>query len=223
MSKALGALPTLHWPTAAAKLTKHDPILATLITRFPTTGLTSRGEAFTTLVRAIVGQQISVKAADTVWARLSALTPITPQALQVLSPETLRTAGLSGQKIRYIHGLAAGFLGGTVHPAAWPTLPDDTIIAELTRLPGIGRWTAEMFLIFNLLRPNVLPLDDLGLLKAVTKHYPQAPALGPQKGLAKWRPVQAWLKTHAAAHWQPYTSVATWYLWRSLDPAEVAY
>jgi DNA-3-methyladenine glycosylase II len=212
----------LHWPTACAALTQADPTLGALIAQHPTGQLTSRGEPFTTLVRSIVGQQISVLAADAVWARLTALTPLQPELLLALPPEALRSVGLSGQKIRYIHGLAHGFHHGTVHPHRWPEMPDDAIIAELTQLPGIGRWTAEMFLMFNLLRPDVLPLDDIGLLKGALKLYPQAPLPGPQKGTAKYRPLQHWLQQHAE-RWRPHRSVATWFLWRSLDPTDVAY
>jgi DNA-3-methyladenine glycosylase II len=201
-------LPPAYWNTAKAELAAHDAVLGRIIAAYPADQyLTGRGDAFHTLMRSIVGQQISVKAADAVWTRLESLTAIEPQAMLVLDEQALRGAGLSRQKVKYVHAIARGFVDGTVHPSLWQNWKDEQIITELVKLPGIGRWTAEMFLIFHLLRPDVLPLADLGLLKAFEMQHQK-----PREQLAQY-----------AECWQPYRTVATWYLWRSLDPVVVAY
>jgi len=181
--------------------------------------LTSRGDPFSTLARSIVGQQISVKAADAVWGRLAAACPqMTPAAVLRRRASTLRGCGLSERKVEYLRDLAAHFADGRVEPDSFAAMSDEAIIERLTDIRGIGRWTAEMFLIFNLLRPNVLPLDDLGLLKAVSLHYLDGV---PTRDLLT-RPGREQVRRLAAA-WNPWSSVATWYLWRSLDPVPVEY
>jgi DNA-3-methyladenine glycosylase II len=208
-----------YWSRARRALVAADPTLARIIRRHPRAALVSRGDPFATLARSIVGQQISVKAADAVWARLLAACPqLAPHALLRRRATTLRGCGLSERKVEYLRDLAAHFVEGKVDPSRYGVLDDEAIIAELTAIRGIGRWSAEMFLIFNLLRPNVLPLDDLGLLKAVSLHYLDgAPAAALLKGDGRRR-VQA-----LAGAWAPWCSVATWYLWRSLDPVAVEY
>jgi DNA-3-methyladenine glycosylase II len=208
-----------YWPRARRALMAADPVLARIIRRHPRVALASRGDPFSTLARSIVGQQISVKAADAVWRRFSAACPsLTPPAVLRRRASTLRGCGLSERKVEYLRDLAAHFADGRVEPASFAAMDDEAIIARLTDIRGIGRWTAEMFLIFNLLRPNVLPLDDLGLLKAVSLHYldgvPTRELLARQ-GRERVRSL--------AAAWQPWSSVATWYLWRSLDPVPVEY
>ncbi|MBS4095784.1 MAG: DNA-3-methyladenine glycosylase 2 family protein [Sulfuricella sp.] len=201
-----------YWEAAGAELTRNDPVLAAIIRRYPGMNLRSRGDAFQTLARAIVGQQISVKASETVWGRFAALFPeIVPAAVAAAVPEDLQGCGLSRRKTEYIQDLAGHFHSGALDPARWESMDDEAIIAELTEVRGIGRWTAEMFLIFNLLRPDVLPLDDIGLQKAVARHYGNSEV-----------PSRARLREIAAA-WAPWRSVATWYLWRSLDPEPVEY
>jgi DNA-3-methyladenine glycosylase II len=161
-----------YWDQAARELADRDPVLGELIERFP--GLTprSRGNAFSTLARAIVGQQISVRAAESVWQRFVAVVgAVAPPAVVRRSHDELRAAGLSRQKITYLRDLAGHFLAGTVSVEHWSGLDDEALVAELTQVRGVGRWTAEMFLIFHLQRPNVPPLDDLGLRKAVSVHY----------------------------------------------------
>ncbi|MFZ2620692.1 MAG: DNA-3-methyladenine glycosylase 2 family protein [Alphaproteobacteria bacterium] len=198
-----------YWDEAKITLAQADPVLGGIMAHYHgTEGLTNRGNAFETLVRAVVGQQISVKAADSVWGKLSGAVEIAPPALMAATVEQLRGCGLSGQKVKYIQGIAAAFAEEKIHPAKWQSWDDAAIMAELIGLPGIGRWTAEMFVMFHLLRPNVLPLADLGLVKAFEMHYQQ-----PRTALA----------AHAERYWQPYCTVATWYLWRSLDPVPVAY
>jgi DNA-3-methyladenine glycosylase II len=201
-------------------LAGQDAVLAQLIAQFPGSVVKSRGAALETLQRAIVGQQISVKAADAVWHRCVALLghPNDPAAWLAPADEGLRACGLSGQKVRYVRGIAQAFAAGQLHPHRWPTMPDTAVLTELVALPGVGVWTAEMFLMFHLTRPDVLPLGDLGLINAFKKHY------GAQwKTPTDLRGWQGRLSRHAAKHWVPYRSVATWYLWRSLDPHEVGY
>jgi len=188
-----------------------------LIAAYPGLHLTSRGDPFTTLARAIVGQQISLKAAQTVWERLlkacgsSDPLPLDPLKVQRKRIATLRACGLSERKAEYIRDLARHFVSARLDPRAWPALDDESLIAALVDVKGIGRWTAEMFLMFHEMRANVLPVDDIGLQKAAAIYYfeGERPSLDELRALGE--------------RWQPYRSVATWYLWRSLDPIPVAY
>ncbi len=202
-----------YWDDAVAELMDRDRILRRLIPEHPEVHLASRGEPFLTLVRAVVGQQISVKAADAVWGRFTGLVGECPQPDDVMAqaPDALRGVGLSRRKVEYVLDLAAHFAAGQVHPAQWADMPDEAIIRELTAIRGIGRWTAEMFLIFNLRRPDILPLDDVGLLKAISLHY------------FSGEPVSRFEAREVAQAWRPWSTVATWYLWRSLDPVAVEY
>ncbi len=158
-----------YWDDALAQLVKRDRILKKIIPQFPDIWLTTRGNPFITLARSICGQQISVKAAESVWQRvlLECGKRPTPAAVQKAGLERLRAAGLSGRKAEYILDLSTHFSDKLVQPSKWAHMPDEDIIEELTAIRGIGRWTAEMFLIFNLQRPDVLPLDDVGLLNAI--------------------------------------------------------
>jgi DNA-3-methyladenine glycosylase II len=202
-----------YWDRARRALRRSDPVMAAIIERHPRVHLVPRGDAFQTLARAIVGQQISVKAAQSVWNRVAASVPaVAPQAVLALDRAALRGCGLSDRKVEYIADLARHFADGTIRFAKWPEMSDEEeVIGELVQVRGIGRWTAEMFLIFNLLRPDVLPLDDLGLQRAVSVAYRSG------------RKVSAGAIRRLARAWQPWRSVATWYLWRSLDPVPVEY
>ncbi|MBX3623888.1 MAG: DNA-3-methyladenine glycosylase 2 family protein [Rhizobacter sp.] len=178
--------------------------------------LQSRGDAFTTLARSIVGQQISVKAAQAVWDRFVALmdgapTRVLPAAVAQIEAAVLRSAGLSARKVEYLLDLAQHFESGKVHVRQWQQMDDEAIIEELVAIRGIGRWTAEMFLIFHLMRPNVLPLDDVGLIKGISINY------------FSGEPVSRAEAREVGDAWAPFRSVATWYIWRSLDPLPVAY
>jgi DNA-3-methyladenine glycosylase II len=202
-----------YWDAAVAHLMRRDRIMKKLIPKFPNISLVSRGNPFMTLARSIVGQQISVKAAESVWQRLlleCGKRP-TPASVQKAGVERLRAAGLSGRKAEYILDLSTHFSEQLVHPKKWAAMDDESVIAELTAIRGIGRWTAEMFLIFNLQRPDILPLDDAGLLKAISLHY------------FSGEPVSRFEAREVAQGWQPWSTVATWYLWRSLDPVPVEY
>lgn len=202
-----------YWDEALAHLVKRDRILRKIIPKHPEVHLLTRGEPFATLARAVVGQQISVKAADTVWERcLSVCTRrATPAAFTRAGIEGLRSAGLSQRKAEYLLDLAAHFQQGLVHPKQWDAMADEEVITELTAIRGIGRWTAEMFLIFNLRRPDILPLDDVGLLRAISLHY------------FSGEPVSRFEAREVAQAWKPWCTVATWYLWRSLDPVPLEY
>lgn len=201
-----------YWPQATRELAARDAVLRELIARFDGLALGSRGDAFSTLARSIVGQQISVKAAQSVWDRLAArLTGVTPAAVHAARRTSLRACGLSGRKALYLKDLAQRFVSGQLDAGRWPQLDDEALIAELTQVKGIGRWTAEMFLIFHMTRPDVLPLADLGLRRAMSLHYNRG------------RPMPMRRMRGTAANWAPWRSVATWYLWRSLDPVPVEY
>jgi DNA-3-methyladenine glycosylase II len=201
-----------YWQQATSELAERDAVLRGLIERFRGLALASRGDAFSTLARSIVGQQISVKAAQSVWDKLAArLETVTPDSVARARRPTLRGCGLSGQKADYLKDLARKFLGGKLDPGHWTALEDELLIVELTQVKGIGRWTAEMFLMFYLARPDVLPVADLGLQRAMRLHYNRGRALS----VARMHKI--------GAVWAPWRSVATWYLWRSLDPIPVEY
>ncbi len=183
-----------------------------LIAAYPGVALASRGDPFSTLARSIVGQQISVLAADAVWQRFVArVSTVSPERVLACGVAGLSGCGLSQRKIEYLNDLAVHFIDGRLQPAQWRALDDEALIATLCTVRGIGRWTAEMFLIFNLLRQDVFPLDDIGLQRAVFTRY--------FNGERQSRAVLA----NFGERWRPWRSVATWYLWRSLDPLPVAY
>ncbi|OGA21409.1 MAG: DNA-3-methyladenine glycosylase [Betaproteobacteria bacterium RIFCSPLOWO2_02_FULL_67_26] len=201
-----------YWTQATRELAERDAVLRELVGRFQGLALGSRGDAFSTLARSIVGQQISVKAAQSVWDRLAGrLGAVTPESLARSRKPALRNCGLSGQKAGYLKDLAGKFLDGTLDPGSWHALEDEALILELTQVRGIGRWTAEMYLMFHLARPDVLPLADLGLQRAMRLHYNRGRSLS----IARMQRI--------GATWTPWRSVATWYLWRSLDPIPVEY
>jgi DNA-3-methyladenine glycosylase II len=216
LKSAVVAVTPTYWDEACKHLARRDRVMKKLIPRFGEARLQSRGDAFTTLARSIVGQQISVKAAQSVWDRFAALlaappAKLPPQSVLELKTDAMRTAGLSARKVEYLHDLARHFADGTVHVRQWQQMDDEQIIDELVAIRGIGRWTAEMFLIFHLMRPNVLPLDDLGLLKGISMNY------------FSGEPVTRVEAREVGDAWAPYRSVATWYIWRSLDPLPVEY
>ncbi len=201
-----------YWERAKRELGRRDEIMRVIMRRHPRIHLVSRGDPFQTLARSIVGQQISVRAAQAVWERISAaLVEVTPNAAIEVGATRLLACGLSRRKVEYVLDLAGHFASGRVVPQRWSAMEDEQVITELVDVRGIGRWTAEMFLIFNLLRPDVLPVDDLGLQRAVSLSY------------RRGRRVSETVLRRIAIAWQPWRSVATWYLWRSLDPVPVEY
>lgn len=200
------------WAQACRALARRDPVLDARIRQAGSERLTSKGDPFRTLVRSIVGQQISVKAADAIWRRLMMVCPdCRPAQIVAIDEASLASCGLSKRKVDYLQDLAFHFLTRKIRFDCWKGMTDEEVIADLVQVRGIGRWTAEMFLIFNLLRPNVLPLDDAGLQKAVSTLY------------FSGEPVSRSDIRKIAAHWEPWCSVATWYLWRSLTPLPVEY
>jgi DNA-3-methyladenine glycosylase II len=209
--QAVQAFPD-YWADACKHLMKKDRVMKRLIPQFGDAQLSSRGDAFSTLARSIVGQQISVKAAQTVWDRFALLPKkMIPSAVLKLKVDDMRGAGLSARKVEYLIDLALHFSDGRLDVDGWSAKDDEAIITELVAIRGIGRWTAEMFLIFHQMRPNVLPLDDIGLINGISKAY------------FSGEPVCRNEVREVAAAWAPYCTVATWYIWRSLDPLPVEY
>ena len=195
-----------YWDEATKHLAKRDKVLRRLIKRFPDPEFVTRGDAFQALARAIVGQQLSVKAAQTIWQRFAVLAgEVKPACVVGLTDESLRGVGFSWQKARYVKDLAGRFVSGAVKPRRWPRMDDEAIIEELVEVKGIGRWTVEMFLMFHLKRPDVLPVDDLGLRRAMERAYNGGEELTRDEMRA------------IGAPWAPYRSVGSWYLWRSLE------
>ena len=236
----MNALKPDYWEAACEHLARSDRVMKRLIPLFGGACLQTRGDAFTTLARSIVGQQISVKSAQAVWDRFLEvakrshavqLAPTLDQdgtdalarqmasvghvldASQILKLkiDDMRSAGLSARKVEYLVDLALHFDNGSLNATAWQSMDDEAIIAALVAIRGIGRWTAEMFLIFHLMRPNVLPLDDVGLIKGISRNYFSGEAVSRSDA------------REVAGPWAPYCSVATWYIWRSLDPVPVEY
>jgi DNA-3-methyladenine glycosylase II len=212
--------PPIYWEDACKHLSRRDRVMKKLIPRFGDACLRSRGDAFTTLARSIVGQQISVKAAQSVWDRFALAvaagsdtpaTRLSVAGVQAMATLQMREAGLSARKCEYLLDLARHFADGRVHVDQWQTMDDEAIIEELVAIRGIGRWTAEMFLIFHLMRPNVMPLDDVGLIKGISVNY------------FSGEPVSRAEAREVGEAWAPFRSVATWYIWRSLDPLPVEY
>ena len=200
------------WEDACKHLMKKDRVMKRLIPQFKDSSLQTRGDAFVTLARSIVGQQISVKAAQTVWDRFAVLPKkMTPRNVLKLKVDDMRAAGLSARKVESLVDLSLNFDNNSLTLQRWDAMEDEEIIAQLVAIRGIGRWTAEMFLIFHMLRPNVLPLDDVGLINGISRNYFSGEAVSRSDA------------REVAAAWAPYCSVATWYIWRSLDPAPVAY
>ncbi|CAG1001486.1 DNA-3-methyladenine glycosylase [Burkholderiales bacterium] len=209
------------WDEAAAELARRDRVMRRLVRAYPGASLKRRNDAFTALARAITGQQISVKAADAIWRRLlataapeaasKAFPRLAPERVAALPPAALRAAGFSQRKAGYLADLAAHFASGRLDPRGWKRLDDEALIGALVEVRGIGRWTAEMFLMFHELRPDVLPVGDLGLRNAIAQHYRRGAAMT----LDEIRAV--------AEAWRPWRSAATWYLWRSLDPLPIEY
>ena len=197
-----------YWEQAKKELSKADPIMKKLIASYPGEGITTRGDAFGTLVRSIIGQQVSVKAAEAITQRLEKLmNTLLPEDFLKIEPELLRSAGLSRQKIVYLTELSRRYLESPFNRKTFDKMSDEEVVTFLTSFKGIGKWTAEMFLLFFLVRPDIFPVQDIGLQKAIKKQY------------NKDKPTLERL----SKKWQPYRTVATWYLWRSLDTIAVAY
>ena len=200
------------WEKAKKVLISKDKKLGKIISNYPKDFLFSKSDPFYTLARSIVGQQISVKAAQAVWNKIeNKAERIEPNYISKMHFMSLKSCGLSRQKIKYLKSLSASFVNKEIIPNKWSNFSDEKIIDDLIKIKGIGRWTAEMFLIFNLCRPDIFPADDLGLIKGICNCYNLKYPI---------------TKEHAikmSEKWKPFRSVATWYFWRSLDPIPVEY
>ena len=203
---------TPYWEEACKALKQADPTLGDLIRASRGSVLRPRNDPFFSLARSIVAQQISVSAAEAVWRKfLTHVGEITPGAVVCQTEDTLHKCGLSRPKARYLLGLAEHFTNGAFDQRAWHRMDDEAVIEDLIQVKGIGQWTAEMFLIFYLLRPDVLPISDTGIQRAVANHFNQGIRPTPDE------------ITVIAQPWRPWRSVASWYLWRSLDATPVEY
>jgi len=219
VKKALVDFKKIDLPPYARAALQHlrrvDPVLARIIGQVGPFRAAHRPERFQALVRAIIFQQLAGRAAQAIYNRFVKATGgsrfPTPRQVLAASDDDLRGAGLSRGKMAYIRDLAAKVAGGEINFRRFAKIDDEEIIEELTRVKGIGRWTAEMFLIFNLSRPDVLPLDDLGLIRAISINY------------FSGEPVTRSEAREVAANWEPWRTVATWYMWRSLDPLPADY
>ena len=200
------------WETAKKDLIRKDKQLGKIILNYPRDFLFSKSDPFYTLARSIVGQQISVSAAQAVWERFEKKAVIMkPKMVKRMHYMSLKSCGLSRQKITYLKSLSSAFIEKQIQPLKWKSFNDEEIIDELIKVKGIGRWTAEMFLIFNLCRPDIFPVDDIGLIKGICKCYNYKYPIAKEHALK------------ISKKWKPWRSVATWYFWRSLDPIPVEY
>ena len=202
----------IFWETAKKDLIKKDKTLGKIIQNYPGDFLFTKEDPFYTLARSIVGQQISVSAAQAVWNRFEKkVKTVNPKAVKNIHHMKLKACGLSRQKISYLRSLSSAFVEKKIQPEKWSFLENEIIIEELTQIKGIGQWTAEMFLIFNLCRPDIFPVDDIGLIKGICNCYNLE------------YPITKDYASKLSKKWKPWRSVATWYFWRSLDPIPVEY
>ena len=199
----------VEWDKAVTDLSKSDDIIAKIITDYPKERMEMKNDTLHTLVRSVVGQQISVRAADAIWNRLDEAcnNSITENNLLKLSIEDMRKTGLSNTKSNYIMNI----VNANLSELDWEDMNDEEVSNELCKIKGIGPWTADMFLIFRLGRTNILPLGDIGLVNAINLHYNNKEKLSKEE-LMKFK-----------EKWSPWCSIATWYMWRSLDPVPVEY
>ena len=204
--------PPKFWNNAKVYLRKKDKRLGKIIESYPKDFLFTKSDPFLTLARSIVGQQISVKAAQSVWDRLEIkIVKVNPLNIKKIHSNSLKSVGLSRQKVLYLKNLSEAFIKDKIKIKLWSKMSDEDVIQDLIQIKGIGRWTAEMFLIFNLCRADIFPLDDIGMIKGLCKIYSLDYPINKDNVLK------------IGNKWKPYRSVATWYLWRSLDPIPVEY
>ena len=205
--------PPIYWNSAKKKLSKRDPVLKKVIKKFNKGFLTTRKDPFFSLCRTIVGQQISTKAADSIWLKFEkkCKKKIIPKNVLKLSLSTLRSAGLSRQKISYLKNIAKSFKNKSFNIRDLKKMNDEQAISYITQLKGLGIWSAQMFLMFNLNRPDIFPTKDIGLLRAISKNYKTS-----------YPPSERFLNKISKLH-LGYRSVFTWYMWRSIDPTDVEY
>lgn len=199
------------WDSAKIALSAADSNLARVIEEREEPSLSSRGDLFATLIKSIVGQQISTKAAATIWARLCELLgTVTDESILARTHEELRSVGLSNRKAEYVAGIAQAW-SDELHTKDWGSMSDEEVVESLIALRGVGRWTAEMILIFSLLRPDVFPIDDLGVVRGMEKVYNSSEPLSKPE------------LNRIAEAWKPYRTLGSWYMWRAIDPEPIEY
>ena len=205
--------PPTYWYKAKKILSKRDPVLKKVIKKYNKGFLTTRNNPFFSLCRTIVGQQISTKAADSIWAKFDKKCKkhITPETILKLPSRTLKSAGLSRQKVSYLKNIAKNFKNKSFSTRKLKKMDDENAIDYVTQLKGLGVWSAEMFLMFNLNRPDIFPIQDIGLLRAISKNYKTS-----------YPPSKRFLNKISKLH-EGYRTVFTWYMWRSIDPTDVEY
>ncbi len=203
----------VYWGRAKRILSKRDPVLRKVIKKYKRGFLTTRNDPFFSLCRTIVGQQISTKAADSIWSKFEkkCRKHIVPYRVLKLSSSSLKSAGLSRQKVKYLKNIAKNFKNKSFNVRELKKMKDEEAINYITKLKGLGIWSAEMFLMFNLNRPNIFPIKDIGLLRAISKNYKTS-----------YPPSERFLNKISKMH-SGYRSVFTWYMWRSIDPTDVEY
>ena len=199
------------WGSAKLELANKDVLLKSLIEEFEEPRLSSRGDLFATLIKSIVGQQISVIAASAVWSRLFDLVgEVNPESILAKTHEELRQVGLSNRKVEYIVGIAEAWTEG-LGEIDWEQMSDEEVVQELVKLRGVGRWTVQMLLIFALLRQDIFPIDDIGLIRGMEKLYNSG------------NPLETSELYEISEKWMPYRTMGVWYIWRSIDPEPVEY
>ena len=205
--------PPAYWNKAKRILSKRDPVLRKIINKFNKGYLTSRKDPFFSLCRTIIGQQISTKAADSIWSRfeIKCNKKIIPNTVLKLTSRSLRNVGLSRQKTNYLKNIAKSFKNKSFNIKNLKKMNDDLAINYITQLKGLGVWSAQMFLMFNLNRPDIFPTKDIGLIRAISKNYKTS-----------YPPSERFLNKISKMH-SGYRSVFTWYMWRSIDPVDVEY
>ena len=214
----------LFWDDATKHLCSNDPVLATIIHNMGDKKLRKSGDPFRALISSIVGQQISVKAANAIFSRVVTLLNdiFTPHSILEADPELLRACGLSGQKVKYVSNIAHYFINNSVNDSFWEQDFESVILPSLVSIKGLGPWTAQMLGIFYLHEPDILPLLDIGLLRGVQKNYPNLFTDIKKDDPKKLKKIQN-ITQNLGIKWQPYRSVATWYLWASIDGEIVQY
>jgi len=205
--------PPAYWNKAKRILSKRDPVLRKIMNKFNKGYLTSRKDPFFSLCRTIIGQQISTKAADSIWSKfeIKCKKKIVPETVLKLTSSSLKSAGLSRQKITYLKNIAKSFKNKSFNIRDLKKMDDDSAIDYITKLKGLGIWSAQMFLMFNLNRPDIFPTKDIGLIRAISKNYKTS-----------YPPSEKFLNRISKKH-SGYRTVFTWYMWRSIDPVDVEY
>ena len=200
-----------YWEKGKKELKKIDKNIKKIIELYEFPSLTTREDMFYTLIRSIVGQQISVRAADTIWDKIvNEAKEIRPEIIYSMDENIMRDCGLSKRKVEYMKAVSEKWLNG-YDKINWYELSDEAVTEKLVEIRGIGKWTAEMILIFTLMRPDIFPMGDIGAIRALEKIYNKGKKMNKEQ-------IEEIVKK-----WKPWRTIATWYLWRSIDPVPVQY